>query len=50
MLGVAGSFAAGFIGSMRDEAPGNQLRPAGFLYSILGATLLIFGGRLLGIG
>lgn len=49
VLGVAGSFLAGFIGSMRDGQPGTQLRPAGFLWSILGAILLIFIGRMAGI-
>ncbi len=42
VLGIAGSFLAGFIGSMFDKTPGTAIRPAGFLFSIIGAILLIF--------
>ena len=42
VLGIAGSFIAGFIGSMFDKQPGTQLKPAGFVFSILGAMILIF--------
>ncbi len=49
VLGVAGSLLAGFLGSMRDGEPGTKLKPAGFLYSLLGALLLIFIGRMAGI-
>jgi uncharacterized membrane protein YeaQ/YmgE (transglycosylase-associated protein family) len=49
VLGVAGSFAAGFVGSMLDKEPGTQLKPAGFVWSILGAVVLIFVGRMAGI-
>lgn len=48
VLGVAGSFLAGFVGSMLDKEPGTQLKPAGFVWSILGAVLLIFIGRMAG--
>ncbi len=48
VLGVAGSFLAGFAGSMLDKEPGTQLKPAGFLWSVLGAVLLIFIGRMAG--
>jgi uncharacterized membrane protein YeaQ/YmgE (transglycosylase-associated protein family) len=49
VLGLAGSFAAGFIGSMLDKEPGTQLKPAGFIYSVLGAMVLIFAAKQLGI-
>lgn len=49
VLGLAGSFAAGFVGSMLDKEPGTQLKPAGFVYSILGAMILIFVAKQLGI-
>ncbi|MGK6354949.1 GlsB/YeaQ/YmgE family stress response membrane protein [Sphingomonas sp. DT-207] len=48
VLGVAGSFLAGLISNWIK--PGVQpLKPAGFFASILGAMLLIFVGRLLGL-
>lgn len=45
VLGIAGSFIAGFIGSMFDKTPGTAIRPAGFIASVLGAILLIFLAR-----
>ena len=50
LLGIAGAFLAGFAGralqpSMRDQ----PLHPAGFIYSIIGAMVLIFLGRMLHI-
>lgn len=48
-LGIAGSFAAGFVGSMLDKEPGTQLKPAGFLWSVLGAMVLIFVAKQLGV-
>ena len=48
-LGIAGSFAAGFVGSMLDKEPGTQLKPAGFVWSILGAVALIFIARMAGL-
>lgn len=42
VLGVAGSFLAGTIGTMMDKQPGTQMKPAGFLMSIVGAMVLIF--------
>lgn len=48
-LGVVGSFLAGFIGSMLDKEPGTQLKPAGFLWSILGALVVIFVARSAGL-
>lgn len=49
VLGIAGSFVAGFVGSMLDKQPGTQLKPAGFVYSILGAMILIFVAKRFGI-
>ena len=49
-LGIAGSFLAGFAGRALHPFTRNQpLHPAGFLYSIIGAIVLIFLGRMLGI-
>jgi uncharacterized membrane protein YeaQ/YmgE (transglycosylase-associated protein family) len=49
VLGVAGSFLAGFVGTMFDKEPGTQLKPAGFVWSILGALILIFVVRQFGL-
>lgn len=49
LLGVAGSFLAGFVASMRDGEAGTKLQPAGFLASIVGAVVLIFAGRASGL-
>lgn len=48
-LGVVGSFLAGFIGSMLDKEPGTQLKPAGFVWSLLGALAVIFIARMSGM-
>ncbi|MBP6554948.1 MAG: GlsB/YeaQ/YmgE family stress response membrane protein [Novosphingobium sp.] len=48
-LGVVGSFLAGFIGSMLDKEPGTQLKPAGFVYSLVGALAVIFIARMAGL-
>ncbi|MBP6362747.1 MAG: GlsB/YeaQ/YmgE family stress response membrane protein [Novosphingobium sp.] len=48
-LGVVGSFLAGFIGSMLDKEPGTQLKPAGFVYSLVGALAVIFIARMVGL-
>lgn len=48
VLGIAGSFLAGFIGSMVHRSADGRMHPAGFIWSILGAMLLIFIGRQLG--
>jgi uncharacterized membrane protein YeaQ/YmgE (transglycosylase-associated protein family) len=48
VLGIAGSFLAGFIGQMIQPKQGQQaLHPGGFIASILGAMLLIFVCRTL---
>jgi uncharacterized membrane protein YeaQ/YmgE (transglycosylase-associated protein family) len=49
VLGVVGSFLAGFIGSMMDKEPGTQLKPAGFVYSLVGALAVIFIARMSGL-
>jgi uncharacterized membrane protein YeaQ/YmgE (transglycosylase-associated protein family) len=48
-LGVVGSFLAGFVGSMLDKEPGTQLKPAGFVWSLLGALAVIFIARMSGM-
>jgi len=46
LLGIAGSFLAGLIAQLLQPATARQpLHPAGFLYSVLGAMLLIFLAR-----
>jgi uncharacterized membrane protein YeaQ/YmgE (transglycosylase-associated protein family) len=45
VLGVGGSFLAGFLGSLLHGKPLGELHPAGFIYSILGAMVLIFLAR-----
>ena len=46
LLGVGGSFLAGLIAQLLQPATAQEpLHPAGFLYSILGAMLLIFLAR-----
>lgn len=49
VLGVVGSFLAGFVGSMLDKEPGTQLKPAGFVYSLVGALAVIFIARMAGL-
>ncbi|WP_374282125.1 GlsB/YeaQ/YmgE family stress response membrane protein [Novosphingobium sp.] len=49
VLGVAGAFLAGFIGNLLSKQSGGPLRPAGFVYSILGAMLVIFLARQFGL-
>ena len=49
VLGIAGSVIAGLIGSLLDKQPGTQLKPAGFIFSILGAMVLIFVAKQFGI-
>jgi len=46
VLGIAGSFLAGLVGRAAHPATrGQPFHPAGFLYSILGAMILIFLAR-----
>jgi uncharacterized membrane protein YeaQ/YmgE (transglycosylase-associated protein family) len=42
ILGIAGSYLAGFIGGMIHKRDDGVLHPAGFFYSIVGALALIF--------
>ena len=48
VLGIAGSFIAGFIGNMISKSSDGRMRSAGFVWSVLGAMLLIYIGRQLG--
>lgn len=46
VLGLAGSYLAGIVGSLINKpADGQVIHPAGFLYSIIGAMALIFIAR-----
>lgn len=50
LLGIAGAFIAGFAGRALQPSTRDQpFHPAGFIYSIIGAMLLIFIGRMLHI-
>ncbi len=49
LLGIAGSFAAGFVLQMVNRKAGDPFHPAGLLASILGGMVLIFVARLLHI-
>lgn len=50
LLGIAGSFLAGFAGRALQPSTRDQpFHPAGIIYSILGAMVLIFVGRALHI-
>ncbi len=42
VLGIAGSLVAGFIGSLIHRGSADGFHPAGFIYSIIGAILVIF--------
>ncbi len=48
ILGIAGSYLAGFAGRALHPATRDQpFHPAGFIYSVIGAMVLIFVARLL---
>ncbi|MFM9978351.1 MAG: GlsB/YeaQ/YmgE family stress response membrane protein [Sphingomonadaceae bacterium] len=50
LLGIAGSFAGGFIGGMfTKEKDMMKPSPAGFIMSVIGAIAVIFIARTLGI-
>jgi len=50
LLGIAGAFLAGFAGrALRPATRDQPFHPAGFVYSIIGAMVLIFLGRVLHI-
>ena len=50
ILGILGAFLAGFATRAVNPASRDQaIHPAGFIASILGAMVLIFLGRMLGI-
>lgn len=49
VLGIAGSFVAGFAARAIHHDAGEPLHPAGFIASIIGAMVLIFIGRLIGL-
>jgi uncharacterized membrane protein YeaQ/YmgE (transglycosylase-associated protein family) len=49
VLGIAGSLLAGFVAKMLHPKAGEPFHPAGFLASIIGAMVLIWLGRVLGL-
>ena len=50
LLGIAGAFLAGLVGRTLHPATRDQpFHPAGFIYAIVGAMVLIFVGRMVGI-
>lgn len=50
ILGIAGSFLAGLVARALHPSTRDQpFHPAGFVYSIIGAMVLIFVGRMLHI-
>ncbi len=42
LLGVAGSFLGGWLGTMLHGGPANIAEPSGWIGSIIGAALLLF--------
>ena len=49
VLGIAGSFVAGFVAKAIHPKAAEPMHPAGFIASIIGAMVLIFLARLLGL-
>ncbi len=49
LLGIAGSFVAGFVLQLTNRKAGEPFHPAGLIASILGGMVLIFVARLLHI-
>lgn len=50
LIGIAGSFVGGFIASLFSPPPaGSRFHAAGFLMSIVGAVVLMFVVRYLGL-
>jgi len=45
VLGIVGSFVAGLIGALIHRDSGEGFHPAGFVYSIIGAIIVIFIAR-----
>ncbi|HSC19368.1 MAG TPA: GlsB/YeaQ/YmgE family stress response membrane protein [Rhizomicrobium sp.] len=45
VLGIIGSFVAGLIGALIHRDSGEGFHPAGFIYSIIGAIIVIFIAR-----
>jgi uncharacterized membrane protein YeaQ/YmgE (transglycosylase-associated protein family) len=45
LLGVVGSFVAGIIGSLLHRESAEGFHPAGFVYSVIGAIIVIFLAR-----
>lgn len=48
VLGIAGSYLAGVVGSMVHKPADGRIHPAGFIWSVAGAMLLIWLARTMG--
>ena len=48
VLDIAGSFLAGVVGSMVHKPADGRIHPAGFIWSVAGAMLLIWLARTMG--
>ncbi|HEX5753127.1 MAG TPA: GlsB/YeaQ/YmgE family stress response membrane protein [Archangium sp.] len=48
LLGIAGSFMGGFLGSIVSGHSWRLMQPSGFIGSIIGAIVLLWLGRKLG--
>lgn len=46
LMGVAGSYVGGLIGSMFSKSEGD-FQPAGFIMSVIGAMIVIYGATAL---
>jgi uncharacterized membrane protein YeaQ/YmgE (transglycosylase-associated protein family) len=47
LLGIGGSLVGGFIGSLVNRpADGAMFHPAGFIMSIIGACIILFGAHM----
>jgi len=45
VLGIVGSFVAGIIGALLHRESAEGFHPAGFVYSVIGALVVIFLAR-----
>ncbi len=48
LLGIAGSFVAGFVLQVFNRKMGEPFHPAGFLASVVGAAVLLFAAIKMG--
>ena len=48
VLGIAGSFLVGVVGSVVHKSADGRIHPARFIWSVVGAMLLIWMARTMG--